>query len=95
VPPNAVLTVVREDEVVDLTVMLMDPRMADSNTLVYTVAVLEGPESADATVVTARDGSKVGAISIENCKSVYGQGMKAVRALLLLATDRVTQYTAA
>jgi hypothetical protein len=44
VPPNAVLTVKQENELRDLTVVLKDPVLTD-RTLVYTVEVLDGPES--------------------------------------------------
>jgi hypothetical protein len=43
-PPNAVLTVKREQELVDLTVVLKHPVLTD-RTLVYTVEVLDGPQS--------------------------------------------------
>ena len=43
-PPNAVLTVKKEQELVDLTLVLTQPVLND-RTLVYTVHVLDGPES--------------------------------------------------
>ena len=47
VPPNAVLTVVRHHEPLDLVVVLKDP-VLDGDTLVYTVDVLDGPSSGSA-----------------------------------------------
>ena len=43
-PPNAVLAVKKEEELVDLTVVLKQPVLTD-RTLVYSVEVLDGPES--------------------------------------------------
>ena len=47
VPPNAVLTVVRHHEPLDLVVVLKDP-VLNGDTLVYTVDVLDGPTSGSA-----------------------------------------------
>jgi len=47
-PPNAVLTVKKEQELVDLTLVLEHPVLTDG-TLVYTVEVLDGPESGSGT----------------------------------------------
>lgn len=47
VPPNAVLTVVRHHEPLDLVVVLKDP-VLNGDTLVYTVDVLDGPSSGSA-----------------------------------------------
>ena len=44
IPPNAVLTVRKEDELRDVVVVLKSPVLADGN-LVYQVEVLDGPES--------------------------------------------------
>ena len=44
VPPNAVLTVKQEEELRDLTVVLMSPVLTEG-TLAYTVEVLDGPEA--------------------------------------------------
>jgi hypothetical protein len=43
-PPNAVLTVKKQQDLVDLTVVLRQPVLTD-RTLVYSVEVLDGPES--------------------------------------------------
>lgn len=43
-PPNAVLTVKKDEQLVDLTMVLTQPVLTD-RTLVYTVEVLDGPES--------------------------------------------------
>jgi hypothetical protein len=43
-PPNAVLTVKKDEELVDLTIVLTHPVLTD-RTLVYTVEVLDGPQS--------------------------------------------------
>jgi len=43
-PPNAVLTVKKDEHLVDLTIVLQYPVLTD-RTLVYTVEVLDGPES--------------------------------------------------
>jgi len=43
-PPNAVLTVKKDEHLVDLTMVLTQPVLTD-RTLVYTVKVLDGPES--------------------------------------------------
>jgi len=45
-PPNAVLTVKKEQELVDLTVVLKHPVLTD-RTLVYSVEVLDGPKAGD------------------------------------------------
>jgi hypothetical protein len=47
VPPNAVLTVVRHHEPLDLVVVLKDP-VLNGDTLAYTVDVLDGPSSGSA-----------------------------------------------
>lgn len=44
-PPNGVLTAKKGTELVDLAVILKDPFLNSENALVYTVEVLEGPQS--------------------------------------------------
>ena len=45
VPPNAIVTVVREGESFDLAVILSDPMMVADNSLTYNVEILDGPDA--------------------------------------------------
>lgn len=51
VPPNAIVTVVRDEVARDLAVVLKDPQM-DCTTLVYDVDILSGPEAGEGTYAT-------------------------------------------
>ena len=44
-PPNAVLSVVRDQQSFDLAVVLKDPALTEGGSLVYAVDVLQGPQS--------------------------------------------------
>jgi len=45
IPPNAIVTVVREGESFDLAVVLADPTMVGDNSMTYNVEILDGPDS--------------------------------------------------
>jgi len=45
IPPNAIVTVVREGESLDLAVVLKDPTMLGEQLMTYNVEVLDGPDS--------------------------------------------------
>ena len=88
IPPNAVLTILRDRDALDLVVVLKEPTLTE-RTLVYRVEVLDGPESGsgyDAALFIDAFGGRLRELG----KNVLEVEAQHVQALLDVGGDRGT-----